>query len=100
MAISEKPSRRALRRHHLVRVLKKARRAAAQQSFSEDPEVLDERARRIRDHRSACSCQMCRNPRRSSLNKGKDKLSVQEKRFLRTPPSAGDNDEDIRSCQA
>lgn len=72
---------RAVRRHHLTKALAKARKLAALKSFSTDPDTLAKMARRIRDHRTACSCQMCRNPRRSTLSKGWEKLTIQERRF-------------------
>ncbi len=31
-------------------------------------------------NRKKCSCEMCRNPRRSSFSKGKNKLTRQERR--------------------
>ena len=34
------------------------------------------------DNLAACSCSMCGNPRRSAFAKGKEKLTLQELRFL------------------
>lgn len=34
----------------------------------------------FRKHNGACSCEMCRNPRRCSWTSKKNKLTVQEKR--------------------
>lgn len=73
-------SRRALRLHHLDRVARKARLIARLTSYSDDPEKIAKLARRIRDHRCVCSCQMCRNPRRSTLTKGSHKRTIQERR--------------------
>jgi len=78
---SEADMSRAARRHHQTKALAKALKVAAVKSFSTDPQVLAKMARRIRDHRTACSCQMCRNPRRSALSKGWQKLTIQERRF-------------------
>lgn len=36
---------------------------------------------RLADNIKACSCQMCRNPRRSTFHTGVDKLTMQERRF-------------------
>lgn len=46
---------------------------------TEDPAELG-----IRAHHggSLCSCNMCRSPRRSVLYKGKEKLTMQERRLL------------------
>jgi len=84
----------ALRRHHSERILRKAKLIAKLQgkfgslllsASPESPEKIANRARRMRDHRCACSCQMCRNPRHSSLTKGKDRMTLQERReFLKS----------------
>ena len=43
--------------------------------------IMDSRVVGVMAHSPAiCSCQMCRNPRHSSLGKGKDKLTIQERR--------------------
>jgi len=80
------------RRHHADRMLRKAKLIAKLQSglgtwtgtnwAPVAPEQTAKRARRIRDHRCACSCQMCRNPRRSALTKGKKRPTLQERREL------------------
>ena len=46
-----------------------------------DPELIEIRARQLRNDAKPCSCQMCRNPRRSVFYKGKGKLTMQERRF-------------------
>ena len=37
-------------------------------------------AEKLADHLAECSCPMCCNPRRSKLCKGKDKLTIQERK--------------------
>jgi hypothetical protein len=61
-------------------VAAKSRLVAKLICVSGDPAKVSELARRIRDHRSVCSCQMCRNPRRSSLTKGSERKTIQERR--------------------
>lgn len=34
------------------------------------------------DHLALCSCQMCRNPRRSTIHTGLEKLTIQERRHI------------------
>ncbi len=43
---------------------------------------IDKKARRIKNNRHPCSCHMCRNPRTSSYSKGKEKLTIQERKNL------------------
>lgn len=45
-----------------------------------EPKAVDKLAHRLRDNPKKCSCDMCRNPRRSGYNKGVDKLTMQERR--------------------
>lgn len=35
---------------------------------------------KLSDHLAACSCQMCRNPRRSTWHSGSERLTMQERR--------------------
>jgi hypothetical protein len=46
-----------------------------------DPEFFKAYCRRFREIAKPCSCQMCRNPRRSVFYKGKGKLTMQERKF-------------------
>ena len=36
-----------------------------------------------RNHAKVCSCEMCRSPRKSGWSSGKDKLSIQERKYAR-----------------
>ena len=73
-------SRRAIRRH---RRLVRKKRMLDRQKFRQTilwfpPNELT--ATKHIDTPTPCSCQMCRNPRRSNYCKGKDKLTMQERR--------------------
>ena len=73
---------RSIRRHHKVRLRRKAKKIAKLFSLStskEDVEKFaDNHAKHNADNLASCSCSMCGNPRRHA--KGKDKLTIQEKR--------------------
>ena len=43
-------------------------------------EETPKRINRSGSNRAICSCHMCKNPRRSKLSSGKDKLTMQEVR--------------------
>lgn len=43
-------------------------------------EQILNRARRIKKNRAVCSCEMCRNPRTAKTTKGKEKLTIQERK--------------------
>jgi len=60
-----------LRRHHLRRMKRKARRV-----LSPEWEWREYAA----NHMAVCSCQMCRNPRHSVYNSGDKKLTLQERK--------------------
>ena len=64
---------RGWRRHSRERMLKRAK-AIYGESLG----------RRLANHLKPCSCWMCGNPRR--FFKGKDKLTLQERRVLRDQP--------------
>lgn len=52
---------------------------------------LQELAGKLRDNLTACSCHMCRNPRRSKLVSGEERLTPQERRAQHIPDGqAGD----------
>lgn len=55
-----------------------------------DIEDIDKCSRRIKNNRHPCSCHMCRNPRTSSYSKGKEKLTIQERKNL--DERGGDSD--------
>lgn len=70
----------ALNRHHTARMLRKSERITKLVWSESDPSEIARRSRRIRDHRCNCSCQMCRNPRRSVLTPGAKCSTIQERR--------------------
>lgn len=70
----------ALKRHHAARMLRKSERITKLVWSECYPSEIARRARRIRDHRCNCSCQMCRNPRRSTLTPGAKRSTIQERR--------------------
>jgi hypothetical protein len=41
---------------------------------------IETRANRIKKNRAKCSCHMCRNPRTSKFTKGKERLTIQERK--------------------
>lgn len=71
------------RRHSDFVALAKARRIARSMGFS--GEDVDRHAVRIRSNRCKCSCEMCRNPRRSSWGTVKGRLTLQELRVMELP---------------
>jgi len=75
---------RSLRRHHLNRMKKRAilvtRIYRWYLNGSEHEDYGSVRfGTKNANHLKNCSCNMCCNPRRSKLFKGKDKLTIQEK---------------------
>jgi hypothetical protein len=69
-----KENKRAQRRREKEKRKKKARAVYKDNDIGE--------AEKLADHLANCSCAMCRNPRRSSLYKGNDKLTLQERKEL------------------
>ena len=81
-------SSRAMRRHHRARMYKRAKKILDQWYWF-DPRSCSftkEEEHRIislrRDHITLCSCEMCRNVRRSGWTSGKEYLTLQERRNL------------------
>lgn len=78
------PKQRALRRHHRARMYMHAKRILNEvwheylwQKDLTNKEVHARIAARI-DNFTKCSCEMCRNKRRSKWNSGSSKLTMQE----------------------
>jgi len=77
-------------RFYLSRAKKRAYEHARLQfrngEFPFAPANLEKERRRyvqhVYRHRASCSCHMCRNPRHSHFHKGKEKLTMQERRAL------------------
>lgn len=75
----------ARRRHDLDRMKAKAKRVSR---------ITGGRYDLLYNHLAVCSCQMCRNPRRSSFNSREARLTMQERRADEgwgglTSPTAG-----------
>lgn len=70
---------RAFRRHRDELSLKLAHKLA-EKWYPNNPEKVEQAARRLKDNRKPCSCSMCGNPRRSKTVSGKEKLTVQERK--------------------
>ena len=73
--------RRSIRRHHKDRMKRKAERIVVCIWRNRDPRVI--RNMRINaDNLTVCSCEMCGNPRRSELSKGRSRQTRQERRAI------------------
>lgn len=72
---------RAERRHHHKRMLEKVKNFSIYQYFfwNEDDKLRHQR--KVAETRKPCSCHMCRNPRHSGFHKGKEKKTMQERKF-------------------
>lgn len=68
---------RSLRRHHRERMIARAKRIyrRANSRNRDSDEWIETMSRKNHDHLTACSCEMCGNPRRHF-----NQLSVQERR--------------------
>lgn len=72
---------RAERRHHHNRMVHKIKDYSYYYyGWSSEEEMLLHQ-KKTAENRKPCSCHMCRNPRHSGFHKGKEKLTMQEKRF-------------------
>ncbi len=71
-----KTLKRAQRRSVSENLSKRYEKIYAAQGFNSNNAKL--RARKSRDNPKICSCNMCRNPRRSAYYKLKDKITRQE----------------------
>ena len=73
--------RRSIRRHHQGRMKRKAERIVVWIWRNRDLRVI--RNLRINaDNLTVCSCEMCGNPRRSGLSKGRSRQTRQERRAI------------------
>jgi hypothetical protein len=89
----EKETSRQRRIRDRARMIAKAKRHASLLWTKPDPvagwkatfAARDDYAKRNHDNRKPCSCEMCRNPRRSSWASAKDRLSIQERRKNERP---------------
>ena len=76
MALEEKRARRI---RDKLRMKAKAVRVYSRYDLpASDPK----RHAKLADHMASCSCQMCRNPRRSTFHSGLDRLTMQERRHI------------------
>ena len=72
---------RAERRHHHKRMLERVKDFVLYK-FGWTEEEKAKHQRKIAENRQVCSCHMCRNPRHSAFHKGKEKLTMQERKAL------------------
>lgn len=70
-------SKAAIRRHHTERLKAKRRNYHASPSWSN----TEKQVARYVNTPCPCSCHMCRNPRRSGWTSGKERGTMQERRF-------------------
>lgn len=56
---------------------KEKKKKKAREIYPNDP-----RAEHLADNLAVCSCDMCKNPRRSKMVKGKEKLTIQERKLI------------------
>jgi hypothetical protein len=75
-------SKRAVRRHHRDRLKCRRKYYHGRGSGPTDAPITEEFLGRMVDTPTPCSCQMCRNPRRSAWYKVEEKLTMQERRAL------------------
>lgn len=73
----DKDQEKQLRRKRRLEKEKKKKKAKKIYPESSNPE-------RLADHLASCSCELCKTPRKSKLYKGKNKFTLQERRFLDT----------------
>lgn len=84
---------KSFRRKAAEKALKKGRCIA--KKWGLNPTEVEKTARKLRDTPKRCSCWICRNPRRGV--KGKEKLTIQERRKLTKEDV--DNPPDLRETQ-
>lgn len=73
---------RAERRHHHQRMIDRVKNFYHLQSkfWFGSEESREEHIKRVAENRHPCSCHVCRNPRHSGFHKGKEKLTMQERK--------------------
>jgi hypothetical protein len=80
---------RAFRRHNHEKAIKKTEKFAWVKAIleprwrpatEEDKKTYEKMVRRHCENRKKCSCESCRNPRRSDWNKTDEKMTLQERR--------------------
>lgn len=72
-------SKRAERRHHMFRMREKAKKVV-NKIWGRTNGDLELWARKNANHLKSCSCQMCRNPRRSDWYPEEEKKTLQERK--------------------
>ena len=77
MSVRKTAHRRALRRHHKERMKAKARHICTKIWREKNLSVI-KRLTKNADNLKMCSCEMCRNPRRSGWYKGKRGWTLKE----------------------
>lgn len=71
---------RAERRHHHQRMLDKVKTFGYYWHDWQDEEKKTLHQKKTAENRKPCSCDMCRNPRRSGIYKGENRLTIQERK--------------------
>lgn len=75
---------RAERRHHHNRMIERVKNFHHMKGeFWMSEEDRAKHIKQIAENRHPCSCHMCRNPRHSGFHKGKEKLTMQERKAAR-----------------
>jgi len=78
-----KDTTRSENRHYLQREKARALRYASQYlGHASSEEAISQNALTRYRNQKVCSCQMCCNPRKTVLWKGKDRLPIQERKAL------------------
>lgn len=73
---------RAERRHHHTRMLEKVKKFfwMREKFWHGTEEERELHLKKMAETRHPCSCHVCRNPRHSGFHKGKEKMTMQERR--------------------
>ena len=69
---------RALRRHHRARMFTRALNKVRR--WHPDQEWITWYAHRVADNMAICSCEMCKNPRRSGWTPKFERMTMQERK--------------------
>lgn len=72
----DKSQEKELRRKRRVAKEKKKKKFIKIRPWLEEEEAI-----KLADHLCNCSCNKCQNPRKSNFHKGKEKLTMQERKF-------------------
>lgn len=76
------PRSRSERRHHHNRMLEKVKHYSYYWHNWMDEQDMWLHQKKTAENRHPCSCHMCCNPRHSGFHKGKEKMTMQERKFI------------------